>query len=86
MTDQAHGANLDLGHALIHNLTSVDPTDINVARFFALCGCPHRTNYADLVTMPTRCGGGFVDLTRMGFSASRAARGVGIVQRPTSHL
>jgi multidrug resistance efflux pump len=36
LTDQAHGANLDLGHALIHNLTSVDPTDIDVARFFVL--------------------------------------------------
>jgi hypothetical protein len=53
LTDQAHGANLDLGHALIHNLTSVDPTDIDVARFFVLCGRPHRTNYADGPTMPT---------------------------------
>ena len=52
-TDQAHGANLDLGHALIHNLTSVDPTDIDVARFFVLCGHPHRTNYADSRVMPT---------------------------------
>jgi hypothetical protein len=54
LTDQAHGANLDLGHALIHNLTSVDPADINVAKFFARCGRPHRR------TMPTawlcRCG------------------------------
>jgi hypothetical protein len=43
LTDQAHGANLDLGHALIHNLTSVDPTDIDVARFFvyALLGADH---------------------------------------------
>lgn len=43
LTDQAHGANLDLGHALIHNLTSVDPSDINVARFFvyALLGADH---------------------------------------------
>ena len=40
LTDQAHGANLDLGHALIHSLTSVDPADMNVARFFVLCGCP----------------------------------------------
>jgi hypothetical protein len=30
LTDQAHGANLDLGHALAHNLTTVDPTDISV--------------------------------------------------------
>ena len=53
LTDQAHGANTDLGHALVHNLSSVDPTDIEVARFFVLCGRPHRTNYADAVTMPT---------------------------------
>ena len=58
LTDQAHGANTDLGHALVHNLSCVDPTDIDVARFFALCGHPHRTNYADAVTMPTRSSGG----------------------------
>ena len=55
LTDQAHGANTDLGHALIHNLTTVDPTDITVARFFVLCIRRHRTNYADCLTMPTRC-------------------------------
>ena len=27
LTDQAHGANLDLGNALIHSLTTVDPGD-----------------------------------------------------------
>jgi hypothetical protein len=48
-TDQAHDANSDLGHALVHNLATVDPTDIDVARFFVLCGRPHRTNYADCV-------------------------------------
>jgi ParB/RepB/Spo0J family partition protein len=43
LTEQAHGANLDLGHALIHNLTSVDPGDTNVAKFFvfALLGADH---------------------------------------------
>src|SRR4051794_11333072 len=43
LTDQAHGANTDLGHALIHNLTTVDPTDITVARFFvyAVLGADH---------------------------------------------
>src|SRR5215216_5694132 len=43
LTDQAHGANLDLGHALVHNITTVDPTDIEVARFFvgALLGPDH---------------------------------------------
>jgi hypothetical protein len=51
LTDQAHGANLDLGVALMHGLAAVDPTDIDVARFFVLCGCPHRTNYADRLTM-----------------------------------
>ena len=54
LTDQAHGANLDLGHALVHNLATVDPGDIDVARFFVLCGRPHRTNYADRAAMPTR--------------------------------
>jgi hypothetical protein len=56
LTDQAHGANTDFGHALIHNLTTVDPTDINVAKFFVLCGRRHRTNYADRLTMRiSRC-------------------------------
>jgi hypothetical protein len=56
LTDQAHGANTDLGHALIHNLTTVDPTDITVAKFFVLCRRPHRTNYADRLTMRiSRC-------------------------------
>src|SRR4051794_25301946 len=54
LTDQAHGANLDLGHALVHQLASVDPADITVARLFVLCRCPHRTNYADGSTMPRR--------------------------------
>jgi hypothetical protein len=52
LTDEAHGANTDLGHALIHKLTTVDPTDITVAKFFVLCGRRHSTNYADRVTMP----------------------------------
>ncbi len=54
LTDQAHGANLDLGAALIHNLAAVDPGDIDVARFFALCRRRHKANYAERVTMPTR--------------------------------
>jgi hypothetical protein len=43
LTDQAHGANTDLGHALVSNLATVDPTDITVARFFvyALLGADH---------------------------------------------
>jgi hypothetical protein len=35
-----HGANLDLGVALITGLTVVDQADINVARFFVICGRP----------------------------------------------
>jgi ParB/RepB/Spo0J family partition protein len=43
LADQAHGANLDLGHTLVHNLAAVDPGDIDVARFFvyALLGADH---------------------------------------------
>jgi hypothetical protein len=43
LTDQAHGANLDLGVALMNRLASVDPSDIDVARFFvyALLGADH---------------------------------------------
>jgi hypothetical protein len=33
LTDQAHGANLDLGVSLIHNLAAVEPDDMDVARF-----------------------------------------------------
>jgi ParB/RepB/Spo0J family partition protein len=56
LTDQAHGANLDLGVALMNGLATVDPGDIDVARFFVLCGRRHRTNYADRLTMRiSRC-------------------------------
>jgi hypothetical protein len=56
LTDQAHGANLDLGVALMHGLAAVDPGDIDVARFFVLCRRLHRTNYADRLTMRiSRC-------------------------------
>ena len=34
LADQAHGANVDLGWALMNNLATVDPSDIAVARFF----------------------------------------------------
>ena len=52
VADNAHAANLDLGVALINGLTVVDPADLNVARFFVLCGHPHRPNYADGLAMP----------------------------------
>jgi ParB/RepB/Spo0J family partition protein len=43
LTDQAHGANLDLGVALMNGLAAVDPGDIDVARFFvyALVGADY---------------------------------------------
>ena len=43
LTDQAHGANLDLGVALMKGLAAVDPGDIDVARFFvyALLGADY---------------------------------------------
>jgi hypothetical protein len=43
LTDQAHGANLDLGVSLIHNLAAVEPDDLDVARLFvyALLGADH---------------------------------------------
>jgi hypothetical protein len=53
LADQAHGANVDLGVSLMHQLAAVDPDDMDVARFFVLCGSPHRTNYADSPTMPS---------------------------------
>jgi ParB/RepB/Spo0J family partition protein len=43
LADQAHGVNTDLGHALLNTLASVDPNDMDVARFFvyALLGADH---------------------------------------------
>ncbi|MGO8906755.1 MAG: ParB/RepB/Spo0J family partition protein [Solirubrobacteraceae bacterium] len=35
LTARAHGTNLDLGAALLQKLATVDPSDIDVARFFA---------------------------------------------------
>jgi hypothetical protein len=55
---QAHGTNLDLGAALLTQLATVPADDFDVARFFALCRHPHRPNYADRATMPTRAPGG----------------------------
>jgi hypothetical protein len=34
LTDQAHGANLDLGVSVMHHLAAVEPDDLDVARFF----------------------------------------------------
>ena len=43
LADQAHGANLDLGAALITGLATVDPADMDVARCFvyALLGADY---------------------------------------------
>jgi ParB/RepB/Spo0J family partition protein len=51
-TRRAHAVNLDLGAALLDRLATVDPDSMDVARFLALCGRPHRTNYADGSAMP----------------------------------
>jgi hypothetical protein len=34
LSDQAHGVNLDIGAGLLNGLSTVDPTDVNVAKFF----------------------------------------------------
>ena len=52
--EQAHGVNLDLGAGLLNGLSSVDPADMTVARFFVLGRCRPRTNWADVATMPMR--------------------------------
>jgi hypothetical protein len=81
LTDQAHGANLDLGVSLIHNLASVEPDDLDVARFFVLCRRPHRTNYADGPAMRTagcRAPGGAVAGGLLGVAMCSL---VGIVSR-----
>jgi ParB/RepB/Spo0J family partition protein len=95
LTDQAHGANLDLGVSLMQHLAAVEPDDMDVARFFALCGHPHRTNYADGLAMPMS--GASVLGTRLRRSESgdrrsarlareRALASVGArTRRPTSH-
>jgi hypothetical protein len=41
LADQARGANLDLGASLLNGLSTVDPADMDVARFFVLCGRLH---------------------------------------------
>ena len=43
LSDQAHGVNLDVGAGLLNGLSTVDPTDVNVAKFFVVCGRLHRT-------------------------------------------
>ena len=64
--EEAHGVNLDLGAGLLNGLATVDPADMTVARFFVLGRCRPRTNWADLVAMPTGCPR---SLARTGFSS-----------------
>jgi ParB/RepB/Spo0J family partition protein len=52
---QARPANLALGDRLLRQAAVVDPASLDVAKLFVLCRRPHRTNYADRLTMPTRC-------------------------------
>jgi ParB/RepB/Spo0J family partition protein len=49
LADQAHGVNLDLGASLLNGLACVDPSDINVARFFvyALLGADRDGAYGN---------------------------------------
>jgi hypothetical protein len=55
-TRRAHAVNLDLGAALLDGLATVDPDNMDVARFFVLCRCRHRASYADRLTMRiSRC-------------------------------
>jgi ParB/RepB/Spo0J family partition protein len=53
-TRRAHNVNLDLGAALLDGLATVDPDNMDVARFYCLCRRPHRANYADASAMPRR--------------------------------
>jgi ParB/RepB/Spo0J family partition protein len=47
LADQAHGVNLDLGRGLLTGLSTVDPADVDVARFFAyaLLGADYTAGY-----------------------------------------
>lgn len=65
LADQAHGVNTDLGTALINTLASVDPTDMDVARFFvyALLGSdPDSSPYTQTGERITRIAAGGVRL------------------------
>ena len=44
LADQAHGVNLDVGSGLLKGLSTVDPLDMDVARFFVLGRYRPRTN------------------------------------------
>jgi hypothetical protein len=66
LTDQAHGANADLGVSLLHNLAAVSPDDMDVARFFvyALLGADHdKSPYTQTGERIARLAAGGVRLT-----------------------
>ncbi len=44
LADQAHGVNLDLGSRLLKGLSTVDPLDMDVARFYVLGRCRPTVN------------------------------------------
>jgi cytochrome P450 len=46
-----------LGMWLLTRFEDVKRAHADAERFFVLCGRPHSTNWADLVAMPTGCGG-----------------------------
>jgi hypothetical protein len=65
LTDQAHGANLDLGVALMNGLAAVDPGDTDVARFFvyALLGADYdKSPYTQTGERVARIAGGGIRL------------------------
>jgi ParB/RepB/Spo0J family partition protein len=65
LADQAHGVNTDLGTALMNTLASVDPNDMDVARFFvyALLGADHDSSpYTQTGDRVTRIAAGGVRL------------------------
>jgi hypothetical protein len=82
---RAHAVNLDVGAALLGGLSTIEPASMDVARFFVLCGRPHRTNYADGGTMPTPSRGGRVGAGDDGLLGLVGGCRVGIVLRPTCH-
>ncbi|MCW2985515.1 MAG: hypothetical protein JWR63_3085, partial [Conexibacter sp.] len=65
LADQAHGVNTDLGTALLSTLASVDPNDMDLARFFvyALLGADHDSSpYTQTGDRITRIAAGGVRL------------------------
>ena len=75
LADRAHGVNLDLGACLLSGLSAVDPSDLDVARFFTLGRYRPRTNWADAATMPIRCARTApTDRRLLGESAQRHSR------------